>query len=151
MTDHRTLHRLANARNEMHKYESHNRPLSKDYEYIGLVGEDEFAKTWGLPMNLCLKRNGDNGVDYVISGYSIDVKTLRDARYIKVEQGKCRAGIYVLYQYHDESDTAEFVGWITGHQLSMIPPRDTGRGIINHAMQRENLYDFNTLVRKLRG
>ena len=145
MTDHRVLRTLADERDRIHSFESHNRPLSLDYEYVGLIGEDEFAKEFGLKMNLELKRRGDKGVDYYVKGYKIDVKTLRDARFLKVEFNKCRADIYVLYHYIDAVDTAEFIGWEFGDYIEHIEPKDTGRGIINHAIERAFLSDLHSL------
>jgi hypothetical protein len=149
MTLHSALRKIASRRDELRAYNSHNRPLSKDYEYVGLVGEDEFGIEFDLPVNLSLKRNGDGGIDFRCNGYTIDVKTLRDDKFLKIELGRCRADIYVLYHYIDNLDTAAFCGWEYGSCMAKIPAVDTGRGIINHALEREFLNDKLSLYKLL--
>ena len=42
------LRKIAADRERLHKNHASSRPLSKDYEYIGLKGEEEFGKEFNL-------------------------------------------------------------------------------------------------------
>ena len=45
------LRKIANDREMLHKNHASSRPLSKDYEYIGLKGEEEFGKEFNLELD----------------------------------------------------------------------------------------------------
>ena len=48
------LRQEALARESLHRYHASSRPLSKDYEYVGLMGEYLFADTYNQPViELC--------------------------------------------------------------------------------------------------
>jgi hypothetical protein len=133
VTDHSLLRYVSIERDKFRKPTSHNRPLSHDYEYIGLVGEDAFGIVFGHSINLSLNRNGDGGFDYYCGRWRVDVKTLKKPKYLLVEKDCCKADIYVLACYSEKTDSAMLIGWEFGKVMKAIPPFDTGRGVINHA------------------
>ena len=57
---------LAKQRNDVHANHSSSRPLSKDYQKIGIIGEITFSKEFNVPFDASLRPEGDRGVDFVI-------------------------------------------------------------------------------------
>lgn len=130
MLDTNTIRTIANQRVSLHAQHSSCRPLSEDYEYVGLLGEVRFAETLNLSVDLSTRPKGDNGIDFYTPIGTIDVKTARKAYNLIVEKGKVFADIYVLAQYAD--DKVAFLGWEHGDEIKQCPTRDFGYGIINH-------------------
>lgn len=150
------LREVSNARNAVFVNLARNRPLGKDYEQVGLVGEWEFGRFCGqMPRT---RPGGDGGVDFRIPcTFTVDVKTSRKGYYLLVEEGKVKADIYVLAHYKAtedvdvenrtiwESGGAELVGWCWGHELAAVPPKDTGMGVVNHALTKKQLRPMDEL------
>lgn len=140
----------ARDRHEAHKHHASSRPLSDDYELIGLLGEVEFGKLTGQMVDLERRLDGDKGVDFVVPlNFTIDVKTARKAFNLIHEAGKSFADIYVLARYDDETKTTELLGWEWGAVLAKAPVRDFGHGIKNHYIAAENLRPMSELVRRI--
>jgi hypothetical protein len=126
----------AEERQALHSGHASSRPLSEDYERVGLDGEAEFARTYHLPLDLERRPGGDKGIDFVVPlRFTVDVKTARKADYLICEQGKVCADIYVLAEYVD-SKAAVLLGWEWGATLARAPVRDFGYGIISHYIPR---------------
>lgn len=141
----------AEARHQSHKNHKSSRPLSKDYELIGLLGELEFAKATGVMPDLERKLDGDKGIDFVVPvRLSVDVKTARKAFNLIHEQGKPFADIYVLAQYEDDQNRTKLLGWEFGSTLSRAPVKDFGYGIINHYIPAENLRPMSALLGRIK-
>ena len=56
------IKRIARERHELHKRHSSSRPLSTDYELVGLMGEVAFAVFSGVSPDLSLRPEGDSGI-----------------------------------------------------------------------------------------
>jgi len=152
------LREIAKRRNAKFVHLARNRPLGKDYEDIGLIGEWEFGKRVGIMPKLEPSvRGGDGGWDFQLPlMFTVDVKTSRKGDVLLVEAGKVKADIYVLVKYEEEEGCpqAEVVGWTWAATVMMVPPVDTGRGVVNHAVVASDLRPLSDLLAKaavLRG
>ena len=115
------LGKIARDREEIHKNHKSSRPLSHNYEYIGLKAESCFADKYGLAMDKELKPSGDNGKDFIINNKTIDIKAARKAYNLIVEKGKVKSDIYVLAQYCDVTDNIDFLGWAAKPRVLNAP------------------------------
>ena len=88
IVDKRAIMAIAADRARLHKGQGTSRPLSKEYELVGLSGEVAFSKETGYPLDLRTRIGGDNGVDFYTSLGTVDVKTSRKPYFLVVEQGK---------------------------------------------------------------
>lgn len=137
---------LAKARNGVFANMKRNRPLSKNYEEVGVMGEWEFAKFCGLMPKMTV--GGDGGVDFELPVvFTVDVKTSRSADRLLVEAGKVKADIYVLAWYMDGEEEGEvtLIGWTSAAAVKANEPRDSGRGIINHVVEASALRPMDEL------
>lgn len=151
------LSELATRRNRVFAGLQRNRPLSKGYEEIGLLGEWEFATFCGVMPKL--KAGGDGGIDFELPVvFTVDVKTARKGDRLLVEEGKVKADIYVLAHYDEgrrgDVDTGDnwtleetrLVGWTSAAVIKSIEACDSGRGIINHVVPAERLRPMEELA-----
>lgn len=156
------LARVSRRRNAIFVNRARNRPLSKGYEELGVVGEWAFAEMCGLMPRTQPGKGGDGGYDFQLPVvFTVDVKTARKADKLLVEEGKIKADIYVLARYVESetveldaravyvSGEAELVGWCWATQVKAVEPRDTGRGIVNHCVPRESLRPMAELKRMM--
>ncbi len=140
----------ARDRHEAHKHHASSRPLSDDYELVGLLGEVAFGKLTGQMVDLERRLDGDKGIDFVVPlNFTVDVKTARKAFHLIHEEGKGLADIYVLAQYDDENKTAELLGWEWGAVLARAPVKDFGYGIKNHYISADKLKPMSELVKRI--
>jgi hypothetical protein len=148
----------AKARCRRHESHPTHRPLSKDYEYIGLLGEKALAEFSGASLDLVPRPNGDGGKDallHTICGdFPADVKAARKAFYLIVERGKVRPlTIYLLGQLeHENTDepSVRLVGWEWAERVLRAPVRDFGCGVMNHHIPRTSLRKMHELSGVLR-
>ena len=143
------LRKLASERERLHKNHESSRPLSKDYEYIGLKGEEKFAEEFSMEIDEKLRPEGDGGRDFPSHIGIVDVKTARTAYNLIVEEGKVVSDIYVLAKYIDDTDKAELLGWAYKREVLDAPVRDFGYGIINHYISKDELYPIQSLKHML--
>lgn len=140
------LRRLAEQRAQLHENHASSRPLSDDYEFVGLAGEEEFAWQYGLEVDRTSRPAGDKGIDFIHSAVgSIDVKTARKAYNLIVEKGKVYSNIYVLARYNDTTQRAELLGWATRQEVLAAPVKDFGYGVFNHYIPVAALRSMSTL------
>lgn len=140
----------AEARHNAHKEHASSRPLSKDYELIGLLGEAKFGEICGFMPDLQRRLAGDSGVDFIVPlRYSVDVKTARKPYYLIHEQGKNFADIYVLASYDDGTKKVELLGWESGSALKKAPVKDFGYGIMNHYIPVKELRPMQELLKRI--
>ncbi len=140
----------AQDRHDAHRNHASSRPLSEDYELIGLLGEVEFGKLTGQMVDLERRLDGDKGVDFVVPlNFTVDVKTARKAFHLIHEAGKGFADIYVLAQYDHETKNIELIGWEWGAVLARAPVKDFGYGIKNHYIPAENLKPMSDLIKRM--
>lgn len=137
---------LATKRNAVFAHLERNRPLSDNYEEIGLLGEWEFGKLCGLMPKTVV--GGDGGVDFELPVVlTVDVKTARNPKCLLVEAGKVKADIYVLAHYGE--DGVRLVGWTSAQVVRSKEPIDTGRGVINHLVLASDLRPMAELERMM--
>jgi hypothetical protein len=154
--DERAIVKEATKRRTAHFANSpRNRPLSKNYEEVGMWGEWEFGRWSGLMPRL--EAGGDGGYDFVLPMYMrVDVKTSRRGDALLVEQGKVKADLYVLAKCDEEEvwtgdkETstvflATLVGWCLATELLATTAMDTGRGIVNHSVPAAKLRKMEEL------
>tara|TARA_B100000676_G_scaffold31174_1_gene29356 strand:+ start:355 stop:834 length:480 start_codon:yes stop_codon:yes gene_type:complete len=143
------LKKIAKEREDVHQNHASSRPLSKDYEYIGLVGESEFANQFNFKLDQELRPSGDGGRDFNSPLGLIDVKTARKAFNLIVEEGKVDSDIYVLAQYHEKTESASLLGWAYKKEVLEAPRKDFGYKIINHYINKRNLRTIDSLKKLL--
>ena len=144
------LQNEANVRERIHANHASSRPLSKNYDFVGLAGEAEFMRIFRQPMDTDRKPGGDSKIDFTVPlKFTVDVKTARKALNLIVEVGEVEADIYVLASFSDKDQTAELLGWEWGKILKKAPSKDFGYGIINHYIPRENLRPIDELIEKV--
>lgn len=128
-------------------FNSH-RPLSTDYEVIGVMGEMAFSEFSTMPVDESRKINGDKGTDFTLA-LKIDVKTARQPHHLIVEEGKVISDIYVLAKADPTySADVELLGWMWGYKVKKAPVDDGRRfknGIRNHFIPVEGLYPMELL------
>jgi hypothetical protein len=140
----------AERRVALHANHVSNRPLSDDYEFVGLAGEAEFACVFKQPLDLNAKPSGDGNIDFIVPlAFSVDVKTARKAIHLIHEHGKPVADIYVLAEYSDDTRRAKLTGWEYGAKLAAAPIKDFGHGVLNHYIHRDSLRSIADLLRRV--
>ena len=72
-----TIRAVAKSRHALHANHATSRPLSPDYEVVGLVGEYAFSAAFGIMGDWSRRPGGDNGVDFEIGRLTVDIKTDR--------------------------------------------------------------------------
>lgn len=144
-----TLREVAAEREEIHSDHASSRPLSEDYERVGILGEAEFALRYGYRFDRERRPAGDKGIDFIVPVmHSLDVKTARKPFNLIVEVGKVFADLYVLAGI-DEADKVEFLGWEKRETVIRAPSRDFGYGVINHFIPAINLRKMVELEKRL--
>lgn len=133
------LRKIAAARMDLHKNHKTTRRLSRDYEYIGLLGEWIFATEFNYEIDLSIKPGGDSAIDFITPLGAIDIKTYRKALNLLREIDKKHAHILVLGQYLESKDDVLLVGWEFDSIMISCPKKDFGYGIINHYKHKEKL------------
>ena len=126
------LENVASVRMRIHSKHATSRPLSSDYEFIGLIGEYQFMVFSGLTMDISTRPDGDNGCDFRSRVGTIDVKTARKAFNLLRESGKKHSKILVLASYSDSTKRASLLGWEYDEKMLLCPKKDFGYGILNY-------------------
>lgn len=148
-----TLREVADARARLHADDRSSRPLSPDYELIGLLGEREFSRQSGLPMDLALRRRGDGGRNFTMpDGRTVHVTAARNPVHLLVEAGKSKADVHVLSQVHGDLAGATLLGWETD-QVARLHEKRTmpGYTIMNHAVPAHSLRPIKELIDIIMG
>jgi len=142
----------AARRHAAHVNHPTHRPLSVNYELIALRGEQAFADTFGLAIDLTARPGGDGGRDFELrllyppQRFIVDVKCAIRAFNLIVERGHVAPKtIYVLAQYNPRNDRAHLVGWQWGEILRQAPVKDFGYGISNHYIPANQLRNITEL------
>jgi hypothetical protein len=138
---------LAIDRMLAHEDQYSSRPLSEDYEAIGIFGEIEFACQFGLTIDRALRIDGDDGIDFRTKRGTVDVKTARKAINLIVEESKVYkcADILVLCQFNGFTRQAELIGWQYKDAIKNAQSKDFGYGVINKFITKENLNPMDAL------
>jgi len=152
-----TLRQEADARHRLHVGQRSSRPLSADYELVGIAGEEAFAALWGQPRNRERLPEGDGGIDFIVwlfvpgpggdRRFTLDVKTARIPKHLFVEVGHVTCDLYVQASYDDATETATLIGWEWGRNVLKVAPRPIGNnGVINHAIPARDLRPMSELL-----
>jgi len=140
----------SDKRESIHANHESSRPLSDDYEYLGLAGEWMLGELCGLMPNLTLMPNGDGGVDQMIPlFFSFDVKVARKPFNLIHEQGQPFADIFILGRYIEDEKRGEPIGWEWGSVLKRAPVKDFGYGVINHYIPAGKLKSMELLKQRM--
>jgi len=151
------LREEAAHRSALHAGHPTRKVLSRDHDLVALAGEAEFARVFGLKIDLKDRPGGDRGRDFVIETvagrFIVDVKTARNPERwgLLVRKEKLHPKhIYVLAHYSDLTETARLVGWAWGSRIKEFSgaPRDTGRGVVNYQLRAEQLRTIDELKAK---
>jgi hypothetical protein len=119
--------------------------LTPKRHLIGAFGEVGLAEPARLPWPV-FKPGGDNGIDFEVDGITIDVKATVGGMALLVKKDFVLADIYVYARVISTLDgVVDLRGWVKREAVLSVPPRDTGRGIVNHQVH-ENDRRFNTNI-----
>ena len=148
----------ARQREKLHEDHASSRPLSPDYEVVGVSGEEALARFVGSRPDLALRPGGDAGQDQRVSLYingrvvscRVDVKAARKPYNLIVEVGKVMADIYILGRFDDATLETELLGWATHLEVRNAPTKDFGYGVINHYMPARRLHDMGDFRKRIR-
>lgn len=144
------LRQTAEQRHAIHASHKTHRPLSDDYELVGLAGEAQFAKEFRCTLDTELRPAGDHGHDFLMNtdtGHivTVDIKTARKPYNLLLEaRARHTAFIYVLAHYIDEHHV-KLLGWTTGRIMRSCPIKDFGYGIHNHYLPAAQLRPMRSL------
>jgi len=104
---------MAEQRAMRHLHHASSRPLSIDYELVGVCGEVEFCEQFGFEVKGDRFGQGDGGDDAAlwVGRLTVDVKTARQPNHLLREADKPHSDILVLARYIEEKTSAELLGW----------------------------------------
>ena len=140
----------ADERDRIHKNHASSRPLSEDYELVGIMGELALSQLTGLAPDLATKPAGDGGVDSLIYlRYTVDIKTARKPYNLIHEVGKKFADIFILSKYTDPDTPVRLMGWEWGKVLQAAPTREFGHGVMNHYISAKSLRRLGELQQRV--
>ena len=133
------IREVAKRREALHANHATSRPLSQDYEFIGLMGQWEFAKEFGLEIDLSDKPGGDGRINFITDIGTISVSTARKPYNLLREAGKECARYHVLAKYKEKriawteyQYTVQLLGWESDEEMLKCPVRSFGHNIQNH-------------------
>jgi hypothetical protein len=125
----------AQARHQLHARQASSRPLSPDYELLGLAGEMQGEADFGIQRDARLLSAGDGRSDFRLrNGLSGDWKVARRAYNLLMEAGRPHADLFVAGLWHEDGRHCwvEWLGWESAARLRAVEPCDFGYGVINH-------------------
>lgn len=123
---------IAQARSTLHVDHASSRPLSPDYELIGIAGEIAFASLYLLPVDMTARAGGDQGKDFITRAGIIDIKTAAKPKWLFLERDHptC-AQLLVLAGWR--TYWVDFFGWEYVEMMLKCPLGEFGGSrIINH-------------------
>lgn len=138
---------LGAERNAAHAKQNSHRPLSEDYEALGIFGECKFGWEFGLRVDMSLRIGGDDGIDFHTLVGTIDVKTARKPFNLLVEVSKIdrAADILVLCGFKGFTVEPVLLGWECKAALAAAPTGEFGHGVINHYIAADCLRPIERL------
>jgi hypothetical protein len=157
MSDREALRAEAEARHELHR--NHSTPQCRDHDLIGLVGEAEFGRVFGLPVDMTRRPAGDEGVDFLlplmVEGkeeiFPVDVKASRLAYNLIVEVGRPKPRtIYVQASYDPATEGATLLGWEWGSRVLKAPTKPFA-AIVCHYIHRSRIRPISELLQRRPG
>jgi hypothetical protein len=133
------------VRTALHQPHKSHRPLSKNYESIGLAGEQAFAEFMGVDWDRELRPEGSNSINFRFPGGTVNVYCANKPKNLLVEVGKAKADYYVLAMYRDGMN-AYLMGWATKSEVLAVSPEDKGgKGVVSHFIPWDRLRPMKQL------
>ena len=117
----------AQAVNELKSGYKSSRYLHNNPHYIGALAECIFADQFGLSRNWNVRYQGDDGHDFLLNGWKIDIKACTYWRYpdLKEFPNVCQSpDIYVLAALDLNRHRGRLVGFCSAYRLFLTPPSD---------------------------
>jgi len=153
MLDYPAIRKLADERHQQHKGKRSSRPLTQDYEYVGLVAEFAFGAAYGLEVDTTLRPNGDDGYDFDTCAGTLDIKaSAKPPKWLPVEFMKVKADIYVQAHVDLTTETVTFLGWAYKKTVEEHPVLDKFRyGILSHWVPKKALRPMEELEELLKA
>lgn len=138
---------LAKQRYELHKKHKTHRPLSSDYEVVGIAGERAFERRYpDFRMDETLRASGDGGKDFTAKFGTIDVKTAKVLSCLLCEVGKKHADVVVLAWWNAAAKAATLVGWAYSWEIEQMPVKRFHKdGPVNYFMHVSQLHPIAAL------
>ena len=148
--------KIGNEREQLHRLDKTSRQLTLNTNETGLRGEHAFGEMVGIYPDTSLKRNGDNGVDFILPLlFTVDVKTrkeripaMRDP-FLLIEPSKLNADIYVQMVLSPDLNQCECKGWVWNSEVRTFPVGDLGTGVKNHQIPESKLRSIEALTRRI--
>jgi hypothetical protein len=141
------------AREEIHAHHASSRPLSSDYELIGLIGEIQAEADYHVKRDSRLLPGGDGRQDGVLAtGESVDWKVAQLAFNLLMEIDVKHADVLVLGQYHRQDGLiwVEWLGWEHRDEMLKEPiKRFKAGGPLNHYKPSRDLRPMSEFRKKL--
>ena len=148
----------AQFRHDQHIDHPTHRPLSRDYELVGVAGERELCAWAGVPYVVRDLPGGDRGIDLwldfagndgEVHHLKLDVKCARIPKHLWVEVGHCDGKtIYVLAGYDEPYAAAFLLGWEWGCVLLKAETVLSKDGVLNHSIKRGLLRSIKELEQR---
>lgn len=116
---------------------------------IGLYGEIAVSRYLGLDIDETSRPGGDNGVDFVYNGYTIDVKTRPQVGYDLMfydDWSDLRADIFILVYINEETMVAKLPGWAWDYEVVLTARQQKDRrGEVRRIFEPSQLQSIQTL------
>ena len=107
--------------------------------FIDLMGQWEFAKQFGLEIDLTNRPGSEGRINFVTDIGTIGISTFQKPYNLLREVGKECAKYHVLARfqskrlgYKNYDYKVELVGWESDEEMLQCPTRSFGYGIVNH-------------------
>lgn len=116
------LQAIAQSRHDLHRHHASSRPLSEDYELVGLAGEWAFANMFGTGVDLAARPGGDKGKDFTLRvGLRVQVYTrLLGADAPAPAPGESASDVAILASYDPVTGYATLDGWTSGLRVQEV-------------------------------
>ena len=125
------------------------RTFVPDNDVTGACGEIAFANWMSVPWDWRNKPQGDDGIDFVIGDYTIDVKSTKGGpdRRLMVVEGQVKAAIYVLVLRSPvDPSVVALAGWERQDKIIATPPEKWKKFVFpNHMIPAVELQPMEEL------
>jgi len=143
---------LAARRHALHSSQISHRPLSNDYELVGLVAEAAVARRLGLDMDLSDHPEGDGRVDFYTHIGTIDAKGAQKPKHLLREVGKPHSDILVLVKVSIVQKMYRIIGWeYDSEMLECATGNMPGYTVNNHIKPAGDLRSISELDKLIQG
>ena len=103
-SDCQDIDEIGAARRSLHKNHESSMPMSEENERVGLAGEQLIGKMFGKRIDDSEKIQGDDGIDFVLTSGTVDVKTARKPIWLLLETNRVHVSdIMIMCGYNDDT------------------------------------------------